>query len=178
MRTKYEFDINWIAFPLHPETPAEGQSLVELFRGNELMVQQMLERLHQTAGELGLPLGQRSKTYNSRLAQELGKWVEEQGQGKAFHKTAFEAYFRDGLNIGAAEVLTALAEKLGLDGQAAAQVLETRSHKDAVDSDWSHSRQMGVTAVPTFAAGFERLTGMQPDNELEAFLLRAGAKLR
>lgn len=178
MLAKYEFDINWIAFPLHPETPEEGQSLVQLFGGDETRVAQIMDRLHRAAASLGLPLGQRTKTYNSRLAQELGKWAEGQGRGEEFHRAAFEAYFRDGRNIAQTGVLVDLAGQVGLDGQAALEVLETRSHKQAVDNDWAQSRQMGITAVPTIQAGFDRLTGMQPDSELEAFLKRAGARLR
>ena len=28
--------VNWVHFPLHPDTPAEGMSLEELFRGRNV----------------------------------------------------------------------------------------------------------------------------------------------
>ena len=40
-----------------------------------------MARLKQVAEELGLTLGKRKKTYNSRLAQELAKWAESKGRG-------------------------------------------------------------------------------------------------
>jgi hypothetical protein len=36
----------------------------------------MMASLKRAADKEGLPLGERKKTYNSRLAQELGKWAE------------------------------------------------------------------------------------------------------
>lgn len=178
LRAEYELEVNWIAFPLHPGTPDGGLSLVELFGGNVLAVDQALDRLGQVARSLGLPLGKRTRTYNSRLAQEVGKWAEEEGRGDQFHKTAFEAYFRDGINLALPEELVKLAEGVGLEGQAAGRVMEDRSHSAAVDRDWNLSRQMGVTAVPTFILGMERLVGMQPEADLEAALIRAGVKRR
>ncbi len=33
---RYELRVEWVHFPLHPETPAEGRSLAELSAGREL----------------------------------------------------------------------------------------------------------------------------------------------
>jgi predicted DsbA family dithiol-disulfide isomerase len=78
----------------------EGRTLEELFAGRPINIEEMLARMRNIAGELGLPFGDRQKTYNSRLAQELGKWAESQGKGDEFHDAAFRAYFAEGLNIG------------------------------------------------------------------------------
>lgn len=74
-----------MAFPLHPEIPEAGQSLEELFKGRDVDIPAMLARLQQVAGAEGLPFGERTMTYNSRLAQELGKWAEEMDAGDCFH---------------------------------------------------------------------------------------------
>jgi predicted DsbA family dithiol-disulfide isomerase len=92
-------------------------------------------RLKKVANELGLPLGDRKKTYNSRLAQELGKWAESQGKGDAFHNAVFRAYFVDGKNIAKIPLLVDVAKSLDFSGSDAQKVLETRSFKEAVDSD-------------------------------------------
>ena len=47
--------IRWIAFPLHPETPEEGISLEELFKGRGIDLPAYLGRLQNLAVELGLP---------------------------------------------------------------------------------------------------------------------------
>ena len=108
MRENYEIGVRWIAFPLHPNTPPEGLTLEELFAGRSMDIDQMMERLRRVALEEGLPLGERKKTYNSRLAQELGKWAEAQGQGDRFHRAAFRAYFVDGKNIAEIPILVDL----------------------------------------------------------------------
>ncbi|OQY14518.1 MAG: hypothetical protein B6I30_00350, partial [Desulfobacteraceae bacterium 4572_187] len=102
--------MKWRAFPLHPNTPKEGLTLEQLFAGTPLDIDTMMKSLREKAAELGLPMGNRLKTYNSRLAQELGKWAESKKAGDAFHTAAFKAYFVDGKNIAKLAVLLDLAE--------------------------------------------------------------------
>ena len=162
--------MKWTHFPLHPETPPEGRSLADLFRGRGVDIPQMLARMKQVAAEEGLSFGDREYTYNSRLAQELGAWAETQGKGDAFHHTAFHTYFAEGKNIAQESVLLEMAESAGLSTKDARNVLDTRSFKAAVDQDWTRSREMGITAVPTFLSGFQRLTGAQPYEALEKLM--------
>lgn len=121
----------------------------------------MLAKLGSVAKELGLPFGERTMTYNSRMAQEVGKWAEEQGVGDAFHQAVFLTYFRDGANIAQKDVLITVCEQVGLDKKKAGTVMDQRSYRDAVDSDWQRSRQMEIEAVPTFVFGDQRLVGAQ-----------------
>ena len=65
--------MRWVFFPLHPDTPAAGQSLDVLFAGRHLDLQAVQQRLADLMRAEGLPYGERTHTYNSRLAQELGK---------------------------------------------------------------------------------------------------------
>ncbi len=144
MRKNYEIEIQWTAFPLHADTPEEGLTLDELFKGRDVNIAEMMARLKMVADQEGLPLGNREKTYNSRLAHEVGKWAESMGRGDEFHDAAFRAYFVDGKNIAKIPELIDLAVSLGLPGEEAREVLETRTFKEAVDSDWSRSRSIGV----------------------------------
>lgn len=172
--------IKWLAFPLHPETPEEGQRLEDLFAGQPVDIPAMLAQLRQVAEELGLPFGNRTKTFNSRLAQEVGKWAEDQGKdlGNAFHHAAFLAYFQRGENIAQQSVLLEICESVGLDPHAAKQVLEQRTHRHAVDEDWDRSRKMGIRAVPTFVLNGQRLVGAQSYEALEKMVLAAGVRRR
>lgn len=136
----------------------------------------MVAQLGQTAMALGLPFGSRTRTYNSRLAQELGLWAEEEGRGDAFHMAAFYGYFRDGLNLASTEVLLRLAAEAGLSEQQAEEVIMNRTHRNAVDHDWELSRQQGITAVPTFLLGQHRLVGAQSYETLAQILDQLGMK--
>jgi len=138
----------------------------------------MMLRLKKVADELGLPLGERKKTYNSRLAQELAKWAESKGKGDEFHDAVFRAYFVDGKNIGKEKELIVLAGSVGLPAEEAKKVLQSRTFRDAVDSDWARSHQMGITAVPTFLIDKQTVVGAQPYEVLEQFLKANGVKKR
>ena len=174
----YDIEIRWIAFPLHPETPEDGLTLEELFGRQPVDIEKITHRLKQVAGELGLPLGERKKTYNSRLAQELAKWAESKGKGETFHEAVFRAYFVDGKNIAKVDELVALAKSIGLSEKEAKSVLESRIFKEAVDSDWTRSHSLGITGVPTFVIGQQAIVGAQPYEVLEQFLETCGAKKR
>ena len=176
IKKRFQVKVQWRAFPLHPETPEQGLTLKELFAGRDLDIQGMVARLKRVADELGLAWGDRDRTYNSRLAQELGKWAEEKGKGDEFHIAVFRAYFVEGKNIGKRGVLTDLAGSVGLVNEAAKEVLETRSFRAAVDEDWRLSRERGITAVPTFVVDHNLLVGAQPYQTLEGFLRNSGVR--
>ena len=137
-------------------------SLEELFKGRGVNIPSVLAHLKKVAAECDLPFGDRTQTFNSRRAQELGKWAESLGKGDEFHLAIFRAYFADGLNIGKIPVLAKVVESLGLDGGEAEQALLNGSYSTAVDQDWNHSRACGVTAVPTFIANSRKVVGAQP----------------
>ena len=164
-------------FPLHPETPQEGRRLEELFAGRNVDLEAMYTRMKGLMDEEGLPYGKRSYTYNSRLAQELGKWADTQPGGEAIHEALYRAYFIDAVNVGNVDALLTIAGDVGLDIYAAQEVLQNRSFSDAVDADWDLSRRYGVTGVPTFVAAQKAVVGAQPYKVLEIFLQEAGAEL-
>lgn len=166
--------MRWRAFPLHPDTPEEGLSLEKLFENYPVDVNEMMGRLKNKAAELGLPFGERTKTYNSRLAQELGSWADSKKRGDQFHLAAFKAYFVDGKNIAKFPVLLELAASVGLPREEAEAVLSTRAFKDPVDEDWAISRARGITAVPTFVIHQDKLVGAQPYETLKEFMAANG----
>ncbi len=176
LRKRYGLKLRWIHFPLHPETSQEGLDLDVLFRGREAQYEAMKVHLRQVAAEEGLPLAERSRTHNSRLAQELACWAETQEGGERIHDALFVAYFVDGKDISDVEVLVEVAEGAGLSGEEARRVLGERSFRAAVNQDWHRSRLSGVTGVPTFVAGRRAVVGAQPYEALEELVVRAGAK--
>ena len=175
LRTEHNVKVEWVHFPLHPETPVEGRSLEDLFRGRNVDRKAMHAQMKARMDAEGLPYGERTMTYNSRLAQELGKWADTQPGGDAIHDALFRAYFVEARNIGDPAVLLEIAERVGLPVDAAREVLAQRTFKAAVDRDWELSRQYGVTGVPTFVAGGRGVVGAQPYEALEALVRRAAS---
>ena len=167
--------VEWVHFPLHPETPAEGRALADLFKGRSLDLRSMHAQMKARMDAEGLPYGERSMTYNSRLAQELGKWADTQPGGEALHDALFRAYFVEARDISQPAVLLEIAERVGLPVEGAREVLEKRTFKAAIDADWALSRRYGVTGVPTFVAGRHGVVGAQPYEVLEELVRRAAA---
>jgi predicted DsbA family dithiol-disulfide isomerase len=178
LRKNYEIGIKWTAFPLHPDTPEEGMTLEALFAGRDYDIEASKQRLKQVAKELSLPLGDRKMTYNSRLAQELGKWAESKGKGDPFHEAVFRAYYVNGINIGKVDELVGIAKSVGLPEKETRSVIEQRPYKSAVDADWSRCHKLGITSVPTFVMDQQSIVGAQPYEALEQFLKGCGAKKR
>ena len=152
--------------------------MAELYAGRNVDPEAMYLRMKGLMDAEGLPYGRRTHTYNSRLAQELGKWADTQPGGEAIHAALYRAYFVDARNIGDPEILVEIAQAAGLSGDEARAVLNERRFKDAVDADWAKSHAYGVTGVPTFVAARRGVVGAQPYEVLEQLLDKAGAPRR
>ncbi len=159
-------------FPLHPDTSQEGLTLDELFKGRNIDVPAAQSRMSQLMAAEKLPYGERTMTYNSRLAQELGKWADTRAEGDKIHDALFQAYFVNNVNLAKIDHLVALAESIGLPGEEAKQVLTQRTFRHEVDADWQRCRSLGITAVPTFMIGDQGLVGAQPYEQLEALVAK------
>jgi predicted DsbA family dithiol-disulfide isomerase len=176
LKKEHGVKVEWVHFPLHPETPAEGLALADLFAGRGLDIKAMHAQMKARMDAEGLPYGERTHTYNSRLSQELGKWADTQPGGEAFHDAMFRAYFVEGRDISQPAVLLEIAQSVGLPVDAAREVLEKRTFKAAVDADWKLSRQYGVTGVPTFVVGRRGVVGAQPYEALEQLVNKVKAE--
>jgi predicted DsbA family dithiol-disulfide isomerase len=162
----------WRAYPLNPEVPPEGQRLEDYLAGRDVDIPAMREKMRKVAAGEGLPFGNMRLVYNSRLAQELGKWSESRGRGDAFHHLAFHAYFADNRNIARADVLVDLAKAAGLPQEEAEAVMAARRFAEAVDRDWQRARELNIAAVPTFLANGRRLVGVHPYKKLRDLVTR------
>jgi predicted DsbA family dithiol-disulfide isomerase len=178
LQREYGVKVKLVHFPLHPDTPAQGRPMAEFYASRGLDPHQMYLQMKARMDAEGLPYAERTHTYNSRLAQELGAWADTVDGGEALHDALYCAYFVDRRNIGDPQVLLDVVEATGLDVEAARNVLEQRSCKDAVDADWAKSRQYGVTGVPTFVAAGRGVVGAQPYEMLEQLVSEAGAQRR
>jgi predicted DsbA family dithiol-disulfide isomerase len=133
--------------------------LSELFSGRDAEIRAMQERLSRLAAAEGLPLSVRTRTSNSRRAQELGKWAESRGKGDPFRRAVYRAYFVEGSNIALVDELMRISESVGLPTDEARAVIAERSFAAAVDADWHRAGDLQISAVPTHLCGARRLAG-------------------
>ena len=176
LKAEHNVKVEWVHFPLHPDTPAEGRALADLFAGRNVDRNAMHAQMKARMDAEGLPYGERTMTYNSRLAQELGKWADTQPGGEAIHDALFRAYFVEARDISEPAVLLDIVARVGLPVDGARAVLERRTFRDAVDADWELSRRYGVTGVPTFVVGRQGVVGAQPYEVLEQLVLKEGSR--
>lgn len=179
-KLKEAFDVEpvLVHFPLHPDTPAEGREMAAFYKERGTDPEAAYQRMKTLMDAEGLPYGRRTHTYNSRLAQELGKWADTQQGGAALHDALYRAYFVDARNIGDPEVLIDIVRSVGLPAEEARAAIAERRFKDAVDADWAKSHRYGVTGVPTFVADRYGVVGAQPYDVLAQLVEKAGARRR
>ena len=168
LQTRFLLQVKRSPFPLHSSTPKEGLLLSELLRGVDLTA--VHQKLYAIMDELGLEYGTRDRTYNSRLAQELGLWADTQDGGEKLHSLLYRRYFVHNGNLAEPDVLLATVAEAGMDVAAARLVLEQRTFRDACDEAWERARRFQITGVPTFVAGGYQFSGFHPQAEMEEFI--------
>jgi predicted DsbA family dithiol-disulfide isomerase len=178
LKAAYDIETVLVHFPLHPDTPVEGRSMAEFYAQRGIDPEASYQRMKTLMDAEGLPYGRRTHTYNSRLAQELGKWADTQPGGEMIHDRLYKAYFVEARNLADVDLLVDIAASVGLPADEARAVLVERRFKDEVDADWAKSHRYGVTGVPTFVAARYGIVGAQPYEALEQLVQRAGAARR
>jgi predicted DsbA family dithiol-disulfide isomerase len=126
----------------------------------------------------GLEVGERTHWYNSTPAHEAALWTAEQGQEAAFRKAVFRAYFVENANIASPEVLGAIVAELGLDANELRAALEAGTYRERVLQEYEESRNIGVTAVPTFVADRYAIVGAHPYSSFEKLMETVGQEPR
>ena len=137
LKAAYDIETVLVHFPLHPDTPVEGRSMAEFYATRGIDPEASYQRMKRLMDAEGLPYGRRTHTYNSRLAQELGKWADTTPGGEAIHDRLYKAYFVEAKNLADIDLLVDIAASVGLPADEARAVLDERRFKEAVDADWA-----------------------------------------
>ena len=74
LRAAYQIDVKYTHFPLHPDTPEEGLTLEQLFAGRNIDIPAAKAHMTGLMADEGLDYGDRTMTYNSRLAHPTDPW--------------------------------------------------------------------------------------------------------
>lgn len=118
--------------------------------------------MQDVAGAEGLTYAERTHWYNSTPAHEAAVWADQQGNGEAFRRSVYRAYFADNLNIGSSDVLAHLAEQAQLDGGDLRKALAESRFMQDVQEQFQYARDVGITGVPAYVAGGYLMVGAQP----------------
>lgn len=164
----HPFEIEWHPFQLNPDMPAGGMDRREYletkFGGRDQAVA-VYARIAEAAEAAGVAIDFEGirRTPNTLDAHRLIHWAGLEGRQTAMVSALFRAYFQEGKDIGASDVLLDLAETVGLDRAMIARLLESDADAEEIRARDAHARARGVTGVPTFVVANQHVVpGAQP----------------
>jgi len=152
-----DVEVAWLPFELRPR-PSE--QLDPLNDPSKLAMWDGAIKPRIEAWGVNMKLPNVSPHPYTDLAHEGYHFAKEHGKAKAYNDRVYKAFFQEDQNIGDIDVLTALAKEAGLDEQAFKEALSSRTYQDVQRKALQHAyEEAGITAVPTFIIGNERIAG-------------------
>ncbi|MFA6112521.1 MAG: DsbA family oxidoreductase [Sphingomonas sp.] len=175
--------ITFQPFELNPAMPPEGQNIVEhvaqKYGSTPEQSAANREMIRARAAELGFAMRgtDQSRIYNTFDAHRLLHWAEIEGHQAALKHALFDAYFTDQQDPSNHDVLVAAAEKAGLNGAAAREVLATGQYAEEVRRTEQLWQSRGISAVPAIVIDDRYLiSGGQPPEAFEQALRKIAAE--
>ncbi|MGD8870356.1 MAG: DsbA family protein [Gemmatimonadota bacterium] len=155
--------IEWIGFELRPP-PAR------LTTGDDPLWVARREAARPSAEALNLALETPALVPWTRKAHELHLHAASHDAGAAVRHAVFEAFFRDGLDIGRVDVLVQIAIGVGLDRTEAKAVLDVDRHQADVAAARAEAQADGVTDVPCHSVDGMLVEGFPDPTDLGTLL--------
>jgi predicted DsbA family dithiol-disulfide isomerase len=174
-----EADIHFQPFELNPGMGPEGQDIfehiTEKYGSTPAQQEQSREMIRQRGQEVGFTfdMRKRGRIYNTFDAHRLLHWAEIQGPAlqRALKEKLFDAYFTQGENPSAHELLVRVAGDAGLDREQARTVLESNAYADEVRQREYYWQRAGIRSVPAIVINERHLiSGGQPPEVFEQAL--------
>jgi predicted DsbA family dithiol-disulfide isomerase len=157
---------------LNPDMPADGMdrdSYMEAKFGGPARSRRVYDAVRAAGAAEGIAFAfERVKRTPSTLdSHRLLRFARGQDKEDAVLEALFRAYFLEGRNIGAGDVLEDIAERAGLDRAAARDFLAGDSGVEAILAEDALARRQGVNGVPCFIFnGRYALSGAQEPEAL------------
>lgn len=149
-----EVDIHFQPFELNPDMAPEGQDTVERLSRKYGMTPEEVRRNGDVITARGREVGftfnmdKRTHTYNTFDAHRLLHWAGIEGHQLALKQALLKAYFTDGENPSAHDVLIRLCKESGLDARRARDILESDDYAADVRERERFYTERGIHSVP------------------------------
>ena len=160
--------VRWHPFELNPAMPPEGQNLAEHLAEKYGSSPEQSAANRARLAELGESLGftfnfsDDSRIVNTFAAHQLLGWAQPQNKQHPLKMALFDAHFTQGLNVSDPEVLVQVAQDIGLDADAAREVLRSGAQAEEVRAHQQFWTSRGISGVPSMVFdGKYLLTGAQ-----------------
>jgi len=170
LKREFHIEDKWLPFEIHPDTPPEGVRWADYFPGMD--PEGFFDQLDRRGKPMGIRFGPQPLMSNSRKAMEGGEFAKVHGRYETYHAAIFRAFFTGCRDIGNRDVLLDIAQTAGLDRQAFAAALDSRTYLSRLAETTRRARERGITSAPTFLIdGYGTITGAQPLGTFRAALL-------
>ncbi len=160
--------INWRAFQLNPDMPAEGMDRATYLSrkfGSPTHAELIYSQVRAAGKEEDIPFDFPGikRTPNTIDSHRLIRYAAAQGHQEAVLQRLFDGYFVEGQDIGNRKVLAALAGEAGLETDATLAFLESGDMAEEILAEDHYARQIGIQGVPCFIFnGKHAVSGAQP----------------
>jgi len=178
-------DWHFQPFELNPHMGAQGQDLQEHLHEKYGTTPEQFRQMHADIAARGATVGftfnieRRERIYNTFDAHRLLHWGSQEGQPgqcKALKHALFAAYFTEGHNPGAHDVLLRLVDGIGLDVQRARTVLQSTAFAQDVRARQAFYQRQGMRSVPAIIVNeCHVIQGGQPVQVFEQALRHVAA---
>ncbi|MFJ7796947.1 DsbA family oxidoreductase [Pseudomonas sp. NPDC096950] len=175
-------ELTYKPFELNPDMPAVGEKAVEhLMRkygrtAEDVAAGKAMQIARGEALGFTFDLEKRSHFYNTFEAHRLLMWALQEGLQVALKKALLRGYFADGQNPSDRETLVRLAEEVGLDAEAAREVLASGAFAKEVRELEAFYRQRGINSVPAMVLNGRHLVSGSQSVEYYEQMLRQMAQ--
>lgn len=164
--------VQWRGFELHPETPTGGIRVADYF--GEARFEAMRAHLERFAASFGIEdLRPPDILPNTRKALALAELARDLGKLDEYRERASVGYFRRSLDLGDDDTLIRLSQEVGIDTEQARQALGRADLLERVDANRAMAARLGVTGVPTYIIGDQRVVGCQTFETLASAIAAA-----
>ncbi|NEQ96922.1 MAG: DsbA family oxidoreductase [Cyanothece sp. SIO2G6] len=169
------FDLHWHPFELNPAMPEGGENLRQhLAKKYGTTLEGSIaarQRLTEFGKELGFTFSyyDEMRMYNTFKAHQLLHWAKKYNKQTELHLRLFSAYFGEQKAVDDIQVLLESATQVGLDLEAAREVLDSNLYANDVKSIEAEWMRQGVHGVPAIILNQQHLiSGAQSPDVFKA----------
>lgn len=166
---KDEVEVEWKSFQLDPTLQTgETKTTSIYFREKKGFPEEQAKQMTAQVVQMGKASGiefnfEKALITNTFPAHKILHLAKKHGKSSEMEEELFKAHFLNGENVGNTELLSSIAEKLGITKDEALQTLSSEEFDYNVNQDIMEGHNNGVTGVPYFILnGKYAVSGAQP----------------
>lgn len=159
-------------FELNPQMAPEGEAIVDYLGKKYGRTPEQIEEtqamIRERGVSVGFEFGPRTHVYNTFDAHRLLHWAGLEGKQLPLKLALLRAYHSEGRDPSNHDVLVEVAQSVGLDADAARNVLQNGDYADEVRAEEEEFQSHGIQSVPAIIFNRRYLvSGGQPVETFE-----------